>query len=66
MKKIHLAPLLKVLFMLFFQVVCLTCLAQEGQLPDDGDPVNAPLDGGVSLLIAAGLAYGAKRAYQKK
>lgn len=26
-------------------------------------PINIPIDGGVSILIAAGLAYGAKKAY---
>lgn len=32
-------------------------------LPDEPDPLNAPIDGGVSLLIAAGIAYGGKKAY---
>lgn len=32
-------------------------------LPDEPDPVNIPIDGGVSLLIAAGIAYGWKKAY---
>ncbi len=30
-----------------------------------GDP-DVPIDGGVSLLIAAGVAYGAKKAYDKR
>ena len=29
-----------------------------------GDPENAPIDGGLSLLLAAGLGYGAKKLQQ--
>lgn len=42
--------------------------AQPGP-PDDGPPCGGPfgppcpIDGGVSLLIAAGLAYGGKKTY---
>ncbi|HRP33885.1 MAG TPA: hypothetical protein PKV73_18435 [Agriterribacter sp.] len=38
------------------------------QLPDDPgvDPDDIPLDGGLSMLIAAGVAYGAKKAYDKR
>lgn len=40
-----------------------------GQGPGFGDDVddtttNAPLDGGLSLLIAAGVGYGAKRVHE--
>jgi hypothetical protein len=33
--------------------------------PSEGNPggAPAPIDGGISLLIAAGAAYGGKRAY---
>lgn len=32
-----------------------------------GDPdAKVPIDGGVSLLVAAGVAYGAKKAYDKR
>lgn len=32
-----------------------------------GDPdAEIPIDGGISLLIAAGVAYGAKKAYDKR
>jgi hypothetical protein len=41
--------------------------AQEELLPpDDGDPVNAPIDGGVSLLVAAAIGYGAKKAHDSR
>lgn len=38
--------------------------AQDGELLDtDGgpDPAGVPVDGGISLLLAAGVAYGASR-----
>lgn len=37
--------------------------------PGNGNPPgqqNAPFDGGASLLIAAGIAYGAKKAYDRR
>ena len=35
----------------------------QAQLPDEGatDP-DAPIDGGISLLVAAGIGYGVKKA----
>lgn len=41
----------------------------NAQLPDAGcDPLDpaCPIDGGLSLLIAAGIGIGAKRAYDQK
>ena len=36
-------------------------------LPPDGiDPLNAPFDGGASILLASGLAYGAKKYRERK
>ncbi len=32
--------------------------------PGNGDEI--PLDGGLSVLVAAGIAYGAKKAYDKR
>ena len=40
-------------------------LAQPGGPGGDPD-VAVPIDGGVSLLVAAGIAYGAKKAYDKR
>jgi hypothetical protein len=31
-----------------------------------GGPQGAPIDGGLSILLALGLAYGAKKVYQVK
>lgn len=39
-------------------------LMAQGDPGLDPDPV--PLDGGLSMLIAAGVAYGAKKAYDKR
>jgi hypothetical protein len=33
--------------------------------PDDEDP-DAPLDGGVSILIASGIGYGVKKIYESR
>ncbi|HAN66597.1 MAG TPA: hypothetical protein DCQ34_10290 [Chitinophagaceae bacterium] len=44
-------------------------LKTTAQLPDPGcDPLDpaCPIDGGLSLLIAAGIGIGAKRAYDQK
>ncbi len=46
-------------------------MAQGGQPPGgpDGDDTldnPIPFDGGVSLLVAAGIAYGLKKAHEKK
>lgn len=33
---------------------------------DDPEPAAAPIDGGLSILIAAGVLYGAKKANDRK
>lgn len=38
-------------------------IAQEDP-PDD--PVDVPVDGGLSVLLAAGIVYGTKKVYDKK
>ncbi len=54
-------------------VVILICLIQPvtgfAQVVDPGcDPLDpaCPIDGGLSLLIAAGIGIGAKKAYNKR
>ena len=37
-----------------------------GNAPGGLDPDNAPIDGGLSLLAAAGIGYGVKKAREKK
>jgi hypothetical protein len=42
-------------------------IAQSGGATPDPIPSNAvPIDGGVGFLVAAGVAYGAKKLYAKK
>lgn len=40
-------------------------MAQPGDPGPDPDP-QVPIDGGLSLLVAAGVGYAAKRAHDKK
>ena len=35
-------------------------------LPEDDDVEDVPIDGGISLLVAAGVAYGAKISYERQ
>ena len=46
------------LLMVLFHLVPVLCMAQIG---DPGGDPDAPIDGGVGLLIAAGVGYGIKR-----
>ncbi len=39
--------------------------AQFDNFPDNGNP-DAPIDGGLSLLVAAGVGYGAKKLKEKR
>ena len=49
-----------ILFSLLLSGICTTSLGQPS------NPVNpTPIDGGIGLLIAAGIAYGAKKAHDK-
>jgi hypothetical protein len=38
-------------------------MAQGGGFPITPNAIGAPIDGGLSLLLAAGAAYGAKKVY---
>lgn len=66
-------------FRFFFTTICIVlafiCLpflasAQPGGGGRDPDPGNggtaAPFDGGISMLIAAGIGYASKKAYDKR
>ena len=38
------------------------CIAQDDENPDDPGPMpDMPVDGGISLLLAAGTVYGVRR-----
>ena len=49
-------------------IICLTicvffiAISAQAQVPDPGGDVDdVPVDGGISLLVAAGIGYGAKK-----
>ncbi len=54
-------PLVKCFLVIFF-IACIPFLSysQFDAFPDGGNP-DAPIDGGLSLLVAAGIGYGAKK-----
>ncbi|SOD17959.1 PID-CTERM protein-sorting domain-containing protein [Pedobacter xixiisoli] len=66
----------RALTFVFFGIVCSPFVSaqplppcEDGSIPEPGaDCVDtpAPIDGGASILIAAGVAYGLKRAYDKR
>lgn len=41
-------------------------VAQPPDFPEDTNDAELPFDGGVSLLVAAGVAYGLKKANDKR
>jgi hypothetical protein len=58
-----------ILFGLVLLVGMIYPMISLAQLPDAGcDPLDpaCPIDGGVSLLIAAGIGLGARKAYQAR
>ena len=60
MKKIfNITQTEKIITLLVFMLVLTNIL--NAQPPDLGGDVDAPIDGGLSLLIAAGAGYGIKK-----
>jgi hypothetical protein len=55
----------KVALLIMMVVSLQTAMAQDPGDPSADDPA-APLDGGISLLLAAGAAYGARRLKRNK
>lgn len=56
------SDLLKLLMMLIIFSLPMLALAQD----DPGGDPDVPIDGGLSLLIAAGVGYVAKKGYDKR
>ena len=50
------------LFMIFLSISGIL----HAQPPNNGDPDSAPIDGGLSLLIAGGVGYGVKKIKEKR
>ncbi len=62
----NMQQLLKIVCCLFALIVFCS-LSAHAQIPDPGGDVdNAPIDGGLSLLVAAGVGYGAKKIKARK
>lgn len=55
----------KIFYLAFFCIISLTAFSQDEAPPDD-EGTDIPLDGGVTLLIASGIALGAKKYMSKK
>ena len=58
-----LAKAVKVLFVIGMITIPTILWAQ---IEDPDDVIDVPFDGGVTLLVAAGVGYGLKKAYDKK
>ena len=46
--------------------MCMPSLVFAGVIDPYCPPTEAPLDGGLTLLIAAGIGYGVKKVYDKR
>ncbi|NCP85659.1 MAG: hypothetical protein GW823_12415 [Bacteroidetes bacterium] len=53
----------KILFIVINLFLVDFAMAQGGGFPVNPNAIGAPIDGGLSLLLAAGAAYGAKKVY---
>ena len=64
---INLSIFIKISYCLFILLFMVSLTAHAQGPPDAGiDPNNAPIDGGLSLLVAAGVGYGAKKLKEKR
>ena len=58
--------ILRVLCM-FIIIIAITSIKAHAQITDPGsDPDSAPIDGGLSLLIAGGVGYGIKKVRERR
>ena len=62
---INTTQLIKIIY-LFIVFISITSLLQAQPPSMGGDPNSAPVDGGLSLLIAGGVGYGIKKAREKR
>ncbi|AFM06245.1 hypothetical protein Fleli_3943 [Bernardetia litoralis DSM 6794] len=54
----------KIIFLFFLFFISAIAIAQSPFPTSPSGAVGAPIDGGISLLLAAGAAYGAKKVYE--
>lgn len=55
-----------ILASLFMLLLTSPIFAQVVDPGDDPDPVASPIDGGISLLVAAGVLFGAKKVNDRR
>jgi preprotein translocase subunit SecG len=61
--------IIQILVMLIVLLTPMILMAQPQENPygaGGGEPSSAPIDGGLSLLVAAGVGYGAKKLKEKR
>ena len=54
------------ILLLVVMVLPMLAMADDGGTPDDGSELDTPIDGGLSLLVAAGVGYGAKKMKERR
>ena len=47
-------------------IICLLPALTFAQTEVPADPVDVPIDGGLSMLLAAGVGYAVKKGYNKR
>ena len=60
------SKIITVVVLLIFFMLPMFLLAQNDPPPGGGGSPDSPIDGGLSLLIAAGIGYGAKKVHDNK
>ncbi len=63
--KINRNQLIKIIY-LFMVILAITVIKIYAQPSSPGGEVDAPIDGGLSLLIAGGVGYGVKKIREKR
>jgi len=59
--KTRIEVIIKIIFLFILFSLPVLALAEQQIEPPPVDPVDTPIDGGLSVLLAAGAAYGVKR-----
>jgi hypothetical protein len=52
--------------LLLMVILCIVTIGLYAQSDPGDDPANAPVDGGLSLLLAGGIGYGIKQLRKKQ
>ena len=57
---------IKIFMLAMMMSLAIPMLVNAQPAPPDGDDIDTPFDGGISLILAVGGIVGAKKAYNKK